>query len=669
MTKRNFLTQTSFVVLIILSAILLYNCGGGSGSRSDVPGLDNIPPAVSSTSPPSGAVNVPQNAKISATFSEALKEVPSQNAFIVSSTAGVVSGTLAFSGDTVTFNPSALNAQTIYNVTITTDIQDAAGNHMPAPYIWFFTTGTGIDNSPPSFAGNPWISASASSSTSIALSWNAATDNVTPADQLRYQVCRSTSPDVCKAVPFPAPAAGIEITNINTPGATTLGATGLLSNTTYYFVVRAKDQVDLMDNNTFEVSAKTGGDFVSLGGSQNAVCTGTGGLCNNDALSPSIAVIGKTLYLAWEEANNVYVRTLDTGTIDSNRPHKDVKWSTPVTPINTEGGTASKPRIVSNGALSPVPYIVYTGCNPGCKIVVKALNGAGGWDPVGIPRNSGSADESAIAFDSSTPPRPYVISTEADSSGSYYQVFVQHYDGTGWVPDGGTGPLNLNSAAVMSEGGKNPSIAVGNGTVKTAWSECTTLNCELYVRTLDSNTDTWLPASPVSLRVGDQAANTKPNRSKIAFIHDGTNNILNIAWHESPKMYIKKENSDGTFTSVGTTPDSPSISSSISFGAAATIPQVPYFVFADGTNATKLFIKRWDIGTNDWVVEGKGTLSSDGSLNMASSGATKRTIDSAMGFLQGTPYVAWTENGSCNSGVDCGKNDGTHKQLYVKRLE
>src|SRR5581483_7750236 len=101
----------------------------------------------------------------------------------------------------------------------------------------------------------------------------------------------------------PFPAAGVVIMDV-TPGnpnpVVNFGVTGLTRSTTYYFVVRAKDLVDLSDNNTFEVSAKTGGTFVSLGGTQNAVCTQNGGaLCQNDASAPSIAVIGNTIYLAW----------------------------------------------------------------------------------------------------------------------------------------------------------------------------------------------------------------------------------------------------------------------------------------------------------------------------------------------------------------------------------
>lgn len=661
MIKRNLFIETSFFSLMMISSLFLYSCGGGgSGSRSEVSGLDTIPPTVSSTSPSSGAINVPQNAKISAIFSEALNGAPSQNAFIVSSAGGVASGTLAYADNTVTFTPSTLEAKAIYSVTITTDIQDGAGNHMASPYTWFFTTGTGIDNSPPSFSGNPWISVSATSSTSIALSWNAATDNTTPSDQLRYQVCRSTSPNVCKTVPFPAAASGVIITDVaGTPNSTvSLDVTGLSSNTTYYFVVRAEDLVDLGDNNTFEASAKTGGAFVSLGTTQNQACTGTGGACNNDAEDPSIAVIGNTLYLAWTEVNGVYFRTLNTVSknwLNATQIPATLTASAPQTI------TQRRPHLAQDSA--GTLYIAYAECNPDCKILVKKWNG-NAWDlvgggPLNLDQNK-STEYSAIAVSGSgilyaTWVEPKTLGQEDG------QIYVAHLNGTTWVQDATSqagGSLNSDTLRAAT----NPAIAVDGASIKVAWSECpsagSTLNCDIYLRTLPGSS--W--SNPASFKA---VADNKPDKPSLTF----ANGVLHLVWYESNKVYSRKEEAGVLTSPIQAGDAAPSSNLSLRSTATAAGSQIPYLVFADNTIATKLFVKRWDNVNNVWVVEGKVSPTSDGSLNMASSGATARTINSSIAFLQGTPYVAWVESGSCNSDAVCGNIDGTHKQLYVKRLE
>jgi hypothetical protein len=84
--------------------------------------------------------------------------------------------------------------------------------------------------------------------TAMGLSWSAATDNVTPPDRIQYLIYISTTPG------------GQDFTSPNfvtIPGATTFDVTGLHPNTTYYIVVRAKDERGNIDGNTVEKSATT----------------------------------------------------------------------------------------------------------------------------------------------------------------------------------------------------------------------------------------------------------------------------------------------------------------------------------------------------------------------------------------------------------------------------
>jgi uncharacterized protein YfaS (alpha-2-macroglobulin family) len=57
---------------------------------------------------------------------------------------------MSYSGTTAIFTPlNILASSTQYMVTISAGVKDLAGNSMPNSYSWSFTTGTGIDTTPP----------------------------------------------------------------------------------------------------------------------------------------------------------------------------------------------------------------------------------------------------------------------------------------------------------------------------------------------------------------------------------------------------------------------------------------------------------------------------------------------------------------------------------------
>jgi hypothetical protein len=104
---------------------------------------DTTPPRVVSTSPKSGAFEVPVNTLVAAVFDEDI-DVGSVNTstFTVS---GGISGSVTYNEDTRTavFRPSNnLAADTTYTVTLTTGIQDLAGNTWDEDYTWAFMTGS-----------------------------------------------------------------------------------------------------------------------------------------------------------------------------------------------------------------------------------------------------------------------------------------------------------------------------------------------------------------------------------------------------------------------------------------------------------------------------------------------------------------------------------------------
>ena len=68
----------------------------------------------------------------------------SDASFILYASAASKPGTVTYAGSTATFTPaSSLAPHTLYTATITTIARDLAGNSLPQPYTWNFTTGTG----------------------------------------------------------------------------------------------------------------------------------------------------------------------------------------------------------------------------------------------------------------------------------------------------------------------------------------------------------------------------------------------------------------------------------------------------------------------------------------------------------------------------------------------
>jgi Fibronectin type III domain/CARDB len=116
------------------------------------------------------------------------------------------------------------------------------------------------DTIPPTFGG--LVSATATSSTVVALQWNAASDNITSAANIVYLVYMSTT----------SGGENLSVPNFTTlPGVTSYSVTGRSANTTYYFIVRAKDEAGNIDTNTVEKSATTPGVLADLQPESGAV--------------------------------------------------------------------------------------------------------------------------------------------------------------------------------------------------------------------------------------------------------------------------------------------------------------------------------------------------------------------------------------------------------------
>jgi hypothetical protein len=111
-------------------------------------------PTVFQTSPIGGSVGIDTKSSLVVIFSKEINPISANAAtFIVRDAAGnLVQGTVNCNGAVVTFVPhKALAFKTLYQVTLTSGIEDLAGNSL-AQYYWSFTTGWGVVSvTPPSF--------------------------------------------------------------------------------------------------------------------------------------------------------------------------------------------------------------------------------------------------------------------------------------------------------------------------------------------------------------------------------------------------------------------------------------------------------------------------------------------------------------------------------------
>jgi hypothetical protein len=110
-------------------------------------GRDLPIPEVVSVYPLENAVDVPINARVTATFSNPMvvASVLAESAFTLSAGQVVVDGEVEYdeTSHTLTFTPrGALAANTAFTAKISSGVEDKNGHSMPAAYTWSFTSGS-----------------------------------------------------------------------------------------------------------------------------------------------------------------------------------------------------------------------------------------------------------------------------------------------------------------------------------------------------------------------------------------------------------------------------------------------------------------------------------------------------------------------------------------------
>lgn len=113
--------------------------------------LDAKAPEVTATFNANGAIGVPINTKVGATFSEAIEPLTvNTTTFTLKQGATAIAGTTSYSGVNAVFTPTnPLANNTNYTATITTGAKDLAGNALANDYVWSWTTGAVADTTAP----------------------------------------------------------------------------------------------------------------------------------------------------------------------------------------------------------------------------------------------------------------------------------------------------------------------------------------------------------------------------------------------------------------------------------------------------------------------------------------------------------------------------------------
>ena len=229
---------------------------------------DTTLPMVNSTNPLNNATGVAQNKVVALVFSEAMDPLTiNATTFTLKQGTTAVAGTVAYSGTTGTFTPSAtLTVGTVYTAAISTGAKDLAGNALAASTVWSFTT----ELSPVVSSTDPLNNAiSIARNKVVAINFSKAM-NPTTINSSTFTLVQGTTP-VSGTVAYSGTTATFTPTNLLiasvvytatiTTGAKDLAGNALTSNTVWSFTTGGTTSslavVDLGAAGNYLILAKT----------------------------------------------------------------------------------------------------------------------------------------------------------------------------------------------------------------------------------------------------------------------------------------------------------------------------------------------------------------------------------------------------------------------------
>lgn len=152
MKTQNYFTKMLSTTMVLALLFGAFIAGCSKDDKSPLGGTpDTTPPTVSSTNPINGSTGV---ALINVTFSEAMSSTSINSASFTVTGPGVnaVAGAVSYdvANKRAAFVPSSnLASATYFTATITTSVEDPAGNALANNYVWNFTTAAAGTVQPP----------------------------------------------------------------------------------------------------------------------------------------------------------------------------------------------------------------------------------------------------------------------------------------------------------------------------------------------------------------------------------------------------------------------------------------------------------------------------------------------------------------------------------------
>ena len=232
------------IIYVFTTLITLAACSG-----SDTPNIGGIADSIAPTFAGATSAGVASSNSIQVNWNAASDNISDVSTikYNVYSSLSSAAQTFASATMTVTGTTNAIvtglsNTETYYFVV---RAEDEAGNEDDNSVEVSATTAATSDTTAPTFAGA--TSAGFATATSIQISWDVASDNISDVSTIKYNIYSSLN------------SAGQSFTTATKTviGTTNTIITGLTSGLTYYFVVRAEDGTGNEDNNTVEVSDTT----------------------------------------------------------------------------------------------------------------------------------------------------------------------------------------------------------------------------------------------------------------------------------------------------------------------------------------------------------------------------------------------------------------------------
>jgi len=337
----------------------------------------------------------------------------------------------------------------------------------------------------------------------------------------------------------------------------------------------------------------------------------------------SIATIGSTPYVAWEEVDSAGRSLIRVKRLEASG------WASVGGALNVSTSRdAYSPSLASVGDVPYVAWEEYDGSH--FQIRVKRLE-AGSWTAVGDSLNVSTARDASVASVAGVGSVPYVTWHEDD--GTRTQIRVKRFDGSQWQAIGG--PVNFSGTMPA----RFASVTDVGGVPYLAWEEADGTAQQIRVARLDGAGWTHLGDS---LNVSGTQDASRPRITSVA-------GVPYVAWTEDapPGSQVHVKRLDGaTWTPVGSalnvaTDDFTSSPYVAGLGSTA------FVAWGEGIgDHAQLFAKRFD--GNAWVPVG-GTLNISTAFDASYPGVTT---------VGGVPYVSWDEYDS-----------PTTRQIRVKRLE